>query len=283
MKTTAEGNSYVRDVTESGVRTFRHVATGEVLHGQVGPWKEAWQLYVTPAGLATRIGEVTVWDLGLGCGAQLLACLEAFLGNPALTRCDVLSFDLEKDGLTALLEDKHDHAHALSYEDALRRFIAAAPGETVEIESGGRVFRWRFVGGDIRDTIDGTDYPPADFFFYDFFSSANYPWLWRRALFSSLRRNSTPNARLITYASATAARSAIAAGGFYLGLGIPSGRKVNSTVGACRLEDLDDPLPNRWRETFLTSHKPFLEDESDAEKAEITRRIREHPQFRKAQ
>lgn len=274
-----EGNAYVRDVTIHGVPTFRHVATGEVLHGQVGPWKEAWQLYLEPAGLLTREGAVTVYDLGLGCGAQVLACLEAFKKNPGLTQCDVVSFDLEKAGLTALLADAADHPHALAHIEDLERFVRAGDDDIVEVREGARVFRWRFLRGDFRATMLRDDLPQADFFFFDFFSPSSHPWLWRPAVFQRLRALATSRARLITYASATCARTAIVSGGFYIGYGIPSGRKVKSTVGACALEDLADPFPAKWRDTFLASHKPFLPDATEEEKAEVTARLLAHPQF----
>ncbi|MCA2959736.1 MAG: hypothetical protein IOD12_05750 [Silvanigrellales bacterium] len=274
-----EGNAYVRDVTVHGVPTFRHVATGEVLHGQVGPWKEAWQLYLEPSDLLHRKGEATVYDLGLGCGAQLLACLDAFKRNPDLSNCEVVSFDLEKAGLVALLADATSHPHALAHKDDLERFVQADDASVVEVHKGARVFRWRFLRGDFRETMLRDDLPLADFFFFDFFSPSSHPWLWRPSVFRRLRELSTPQARLITYASATCARTAIVSGGFYIGYGIPSGRKVKSTVGACRLEDLDEPFPPKWRDTFLASHKPFLPDASDEEKAEVTESLLSHPQF----
>lgn len=274
-----EGNAYVRDVTVHGVPTFRHVATGEVLHGQVGPWKEAWQLYVEPSGLLHRTGMATVYDLGLGCGAQLLACLDAFKRNPDLAACTVVSFDLEKAGLVALLADAASHPHALAHKAELERFVRAGDTDTVEVQKDSRVFRWRFVRGDFLETMHHSDLPLADFFFFDFFSPSSHPWLWRPAVFRRLRALSTPRAKLITYASATCARTALVAGGFYIGYGIPSGRKVKSTVGACQIEDLEEPFPSKWRDTFLASHKPFLPDATEEEKQDITTSLLAHPQF----
>jgi tRNA U34 5-methylaminomethyl-2-thiouridine-forming methyltransferase MnmC len=289
-----DGNSYVLDVTVGGDSTFRHVATGEVLHGQVGPWKEAWNLYVTPAGLSTRAGEVVVYDLGLGCGAQLLATLAAFRGNPALRHCTVVSFDLEDGGLRALAAEIQNFPYAQAYAEDIALFLDASRrasegrGQSGDeghdalverVEPDGRTFQWRFVRGDFCETIVRDDLPPADVIFFDFFSPARHPWLWRRRIFEALRERSTERALLFTYTSASAARATLAAGGFFVGLSPPSGKKVKSTVGARTHADLLDPLPASWKRTFLTSHKGFLEGESDEEKAAITERIVAHPQF----
>jgi len=279
-----EGNQYEPCETASGVKTFRHVATGEILHGQVGPWKEAWTLYVEPSGLPRARGNVVVYDLGLGCGAQLLAAFEAFFANTALTRLDVVSFDLEKSGLELLRSQLDDHPYAAPHAALLDAMISRDMVETRSPD--GRLATWRFVAGDYRDTIRAPeaggawDLPLADVIFFDFFSPSSHPWLWHLEAMRNLRARSSERACLYSYTSATRGRATMAAAGFFLGLGEPSGMKKNSTIAACRIEDLTSPLPARWRDTFLTSQAAYLDDEPEAARIEIREAILSHPQFR---
>lgn len=272
----ATGNTYAMDVTIHGDPTFRHVATGEVLHGQVGPWQEAWQLYLNPSGLLSRKGKVTVYDAGMGCGAQLLATYETFQNNRDLLEMTVVSFDLEKAGLHLLRAHIHEFPYAVPYEALLDAMLAS---DTVELLVDGRVFRWQFVRGDFRETIKTPGLPKADLVYYDFFSPASQPWLWTLAVLEPLFRACSHEAKFITYASATCVRALLAASGFHVGLGIPSGRKKNSTMAAMRFEDLEEPLLPGWKKTFLTSHRPFTEAASQEEQDEIRVKVVTHPQF----
>ena len=101
----AEGNTYFLEELGEGIYSFRHVQTGEILHGSVGPVKEARDLYMGSSGLLKNASEtLVVFDVGMGCGAQLLALLD-FLNSDdaACSKLRIFSFDLEKNGLSALL------------------------------------------------------------------------------------------------------------------------------------------------------------------------------------
>lgn len=279
-----EGNAYALEMTIHGDPTFRHIATGEVLHGQVGPWKEALQLYVGPAGLAERTEPAVVFDVGMGCGAQLLAAYEAFEANPRFPALSVVSFDLEKAGLVALREHSAAFPHAARNASLIDAMIAS--DEVERALPDGRTFRWRFLRGDFKEVIAraargdlAASVPKADFVFYDFFSPASHPSLWSVAVFRDLRSLCGPRARLATYAGATCVRAALSAAGFYVGLGIPSGRKKNSTEAAVDPRDLGSPLPRAWRVTFLTSHKPFVEGASEEEQKAVREGVLANPQF----
>lgn len=274
------GNSYVLVETAKGVPTFRHVATGENLHGQVGPWEEAIALYIEPSGLLSHSGSVVVYDVGMGCAAQVLATLWAWRENSKIDRCEVVSFDLEKQGLESLLSHAEKFLFAQRERVILERMVL---NDSVSIFSDdGREFVWRFLGGDYRETVVAPamkTIPKADKVFYDFFSPASHPELWTCEMFSNLWPYVSQTGTLFTYSCATRVRAALLAAGFCVGLGVPSGKKAKTTVAAVRFSDLREPLPAAWLETFRRSDAGYFDCEKPVFIEKIRENIFSHRQF----
>jgi tRNA U34 5-methylaminomethyl-2-thiouridine-forming methyltransferase MnmC len=273
------GNSYAIGETSTGIPTFFHLATGETLHGQVGPWEEAKNLYISLSGLKAREGHVVVHDLGLGCGTLALAALDAFSQNSALSHMEILSYDLEMHGVVALLEHIERFPYAAPFCAVLDDFVAK--GATRFSTPDGRDAVWRFVPGDFALT-SAVVLPlehKADVIFFDFFSPKSLPKLWTHNIFKNIFRNSTKEAILITSSSATSTRAALAAAGFFVGLAPASGKRQHSTVASKKLCNLELPLPASWKETFYRSHVAFCEAEDDESKSFIRQKIDSHPQF----
>jgi tRNA U34 5-methylaminomethyl-2-thiouridine-forming methyltransferase MnmC len=190
-----------------------------------------------------------------------------------------VSFDLEKKGIDALLENLSHFPFAVAEREALERFAAS---DYVVIEDGERRFEWRFLEGDYCHTISdpaNADIPPADHVFFDFFSPASHPQLWTYEVFCHLMKHCSPSARLYTYCCATRARANLLAAGFFVGFGIPSGKKSKTTIAARRREDLLEPLPPTFADTFRRSHIPFLSTERPELHEEIREKVFNHPQF----
>ncbi|MEN9810955.1 MAG: hypothetical protein RLZZ488_2522 [Pseudomonadota bacterium] len=280
-----DGNAYVLEVLDSGVASFRHLQTGELLHGSVGPEKEARDLYMAHSGLQESGKEsLVVFDVGMGCGAQLLALLDFFHSPDSnFKKLQIFSFDLEKEGLHALLS-------ASQYFDGARRyksFIEQACSEDKVLAPSvrGKSLEWNFIGGDFRSTISGfsknNTYPKADAIFFDFFSPASHPWLWTFDLFTIIRSCSHNQTRLITHSSATCVKAALAAAGWFVGHTIASGKKAKSIMAAGSMDELSDPLPAGFLATFERSGKPFCNAETEDSKKAITAALRAHPQFQK--
>ena len=80
------------------------------------------------------------------------------------------------------------------------------------------------------------------------------------------------------------ARAALLLGGFFVGVGHPSGLKEETTVAANRLELLDDPLDRRWLERAKCSHSAEPMGGPVYRQAplspETRERLQQHPQFR---
>jgi tRNA U34 5-methylaminomethyl-2-thiouridine-forming methyltransferase MnmC len=279
-----DGNEYVLEDIGGGVFSFRHLQTGEILHGSVGPAKEARELYVGSSGLIqNKAHECVVFDIGTGCGAQLLALLD-FLSSPhaACQTLRVFSFDLEKKGLRALIAAAGHFPQATTHLEFLNRAVASDEVNWTIADS--KLLKWSFIGGDFRETVllplNNDENLKADAVFYDFFSPASHPWLWTHELFKKLFLYSHPKTRLVTYSSATCVKAALAAAGWYVGHTIASGKKAKSIIAAGSLDELEDPLPCRFLSTFENSHKPFCAAETDESKRLIGEQLRLHPQFR---
>lgn len=280
--TTKQGNHYTLEILDNGVVSFRHTQTGEILHGSVGPEREAKELYIKASGLTSwNSCTAVVFDVGMGCAAQLLALLDFLESSTSIETLVVYSFDLEKHGLRAALEAREQfpsvERHHLFLEEAIKK-----DGFAWTTTLGKRL-KWNFVAGDFRQSLDLllTNSPTvkADFIFYDFFSPASHPWLWTYELFKLLRKASNDNTRLVTYSSATCVKAALGAAGWFVGTTIASGKKASSIIAGSRIELLANPLPAKFLLTFQSSHKPFCDSESEATRQEIREKISSHPQF----
>ena len=279
----SHGNDYQLEILDNGVVSFRHQQTGEILHGSVGPEKEAEQLYIQASGLVHWPHSVaTVFDIGMGCGAQLLALLDFLSSDSPCNQLDIFSFDLEKNGLKAALEAQAHFASVRRHCNFLAR--ACQENHFTWTMSNGKSLRWTFVEGDFLQTILAPKIAnpelKADFIFYDFFSPASHPWLWTHDLFSKLFQYAVPQTRLVTYSSATCVKAALAAAGWYVGTTIPSGKKAHSILAAGSLARLENPLNSSFLGPFERSHKPFCEAESESSKRAIREQLAEHPQFK---
>jgi hypothetical protein len=130
--------------------------------------------------------------------------------------------------------------------------------------------------------------PPPHAILFDPHSPKKNPAMWTVPLFADLFRHVDPQrpCMLATYTRSTMARVALLLGGFFAGVGHPSGLKEETTVAANRLDLLDEPLDRRWLERAKCSHSaepltglvyrqaPLL--------PETWEKLRRHPQFSNA-
>jgi S-adenosyl-L-methionine-dependent methyltransferase len=279
MSLKEQGNKYILANTVSGIPTFQHVATSEVLHGQVGPYEEATNLYVEHSHILKFNQSAVVYDLGMGCGAQLIAMYRAFLRNKNLPKLTVVSFDLEKEGLVALLENIKLFPYVAEFNELLPKCLSQ--NHFIHFLDDGRIFEWFFIEGDFQETVAqpaGT-YPLADIICYDFFSPANQPHLWTYEVFVDLKKHMASISKIITYSSATCIRAVMLAVGLFVGFGPISGKKSKSTIAATLLSQLEEPLPLEWKNTFGRSGAKFCEVEIEKSKQDIIYLIESHPQW----
>ena len=139
-------------------------------------------------------------------------------------------------------------------------------------------------GADRRDAGPALSAPHAILF--DPHSPKKNPAMWTAALFADLFRQLDPArpCALATYTRSTMARVALLLGGFFVGVGHPSGLKEETTVAANRLDLLDEPLDHRWLERAKSSHSAEPLSGPVYRQAplspETLEKLRAHPQFR---
>ena len=276
------GNKYTIETLDNCVVSFKHIQSGEILHGSVGPEKEARELYIEASGLSQcNKNAATVFDVGTGCAAQLLALLDFMTESTAIKKLKVFSFDLEKEGISAVLSAHKTFPAAQRHRLFLEKALKASEFQW-DLENGGQL-DWSFIEGDFRNTLPqmkNDESTKADYIFYDFFSPASHPWLWTYDLFSTLKTHSNSDTCFVTYSSATSVKAALLAAGWFVGTTIASGKKAQSIFAASSMHNVKSPLSSKFISTLKASHKPFCDAETQASQKIIVEKVSEHSQFR---
>jgi queuine tRNA-ribosyltransferase len=120
---------------------------------------------------------------------------------------------------------------------------------------------------------------------FDPYSPKKNPSMWTVALFAGLLQRLDPRrpCALATYTRSTMARVAMLLGGFFVGVGHPSGLKEETTVAADRMELLAEPLDPLWLERAKSSHSAEPLDGQVYRQAPLSpgtwEKLRQHPQF----
>lgn len=274
---TREGN-FELVTLRNGARAVRHVGHGEVMHPSVGPWQEAQALYVEQSRLAQLLQfegpPLRIWDVGLGAGTNAVAALTCArdLGARQRRALHVVSFEIDLAPLRLALADAEGFPFLQPFAAAGEALVATGRW------SDGRS-HWELQLGDALTLWQGV-WAKADVIFFDPFSPSANPALWTPRAFQLLRRHareSDEGCALFTYSAATPTRVSLLLGGFFVGTGVATGMKVETTDAATRRERLAQPLGQRWLERWQRSssrapHGVPLDDE-------IQRAIREHAQF----
>ncbi len=263
----------------NGTRAVRNRVHGEVMHPSVGPWQEAQALYVAQSGLADRLQQpgapLCVWDVGLGAGTNAVAALTCAraLGAAQRRALHVVSFEIDLAPLRLALADREGFPFLQPFASAAEELVAS------QRWSEG-LLRWDLHLGD-AEALWQQHWDPASIVFFDPFSPASNPTLWTPNAFATLRRHAREDGEgctLFTYSSATPTRASLLLGGFYVGTGMATGMKSETTVAATRRELLAQPLDQRWlaRWERSTSRAPH----GTAFDASVEAALRGHAQFK---
>lgn len=263
----------------NGTRAVRHLGHGEVMHPSVGPWQEACALYVEQSRLADKLQlegpPLQVWDVGLGAGTNAVAALTCAraLGERQRRELRVVSFEIDLAPLRLALADAPGFPFLQPFADATRTLLRG------DRWSEGRS-HWQLHLADAAELWRGS-WEAADLIFFDPFSPSSNPALWTPSAFASLRAHARENrdgCTLFTYSAATPTRVSLLLGGFYVGTGVATGMKKETTVAATQRALLAQPLDARWlarweRSAAQAPHGVILNEE-------IQRAVRGHRQFR---
>ena len=233
-----------------GGRSIRSLTHGETMHIGTNPRTEALELHIEQQRLVERVGEwnqdrpFVIWDIGLGPAGNALTALEALRGTTAAV--EIHSFEIS----TEVLEFALLHAEALEYLVGWEAVITQLlnEGETAPLPN----VRWVLHRGDFsRDIAKGQLKAPApSAIFFDPYSPARNLEMWNletfRALWKVVSVPDTPPCLMTNYTRSTAVRVTMALAGWFVGTGVPTGEKSETTIVANRLELLARPLGKAW-------------------------------------
>jgi tRNA U34 5-methylaminomethyl-2-thiouridine-forming methyltransferase MnmC len=238
----------------NGARAVRHLGHGEVMHPSIGPWQEALRLYVDQPRLAERLRlpgpPLVILDVGLGAATNAVAALTRAreLGSERRRALEVISLEVDLAPLRLALADPMGFPFLQPFRDAAEALMRDGVWE-------GEGLRWRLLLGNAISQLQG-ELPPADLVFFDPFSPASNPEMWTEAVLSQVRSRSREDgegALLMTYSAATPTRVTLLLAGFYVGPGVSTGTKGETTIASTRLEALESPLGARWLERWRRS------------------------------
>jgi queuine tRNA-ribosyltransferase len=258
---------------------------GETMHSEMGPDEEARSVYLEQTRLAERLtrmpaqetGPLVLYDIGMGIASNALAAMRLTMCLKDARPLHLVSFENSLRGLELALQDPAHFKTQDEQRDILETLISERRWQSAD----GRIL-WELRLGDF---LNQELAPEPEVIFFDFFSPQSSPDLWTSSVFKRLftacssRRLRNQSTVLATYSAATFARSALLLAGFYVGYGLATSHKSETTLVSTRLGDLAKPLGKTWTERLKRSSKPLPVDIAFSEHEAVISKILAHPQF----
>lgn len=240
----------------NGAWAVQALAYGEKMHPGLGPAVEAELLHVGQLQIRERLrqhaGEFVVWDVGLGAAANALAVLRATREFPNPVR--LLSFDDTAEPLAFALQHANQLGYFAGYESEVDTILKQ---HRVRFHDHCHAVDWEFHLGDFPAllacalaTPTGLSFPPPHAILFDAFSPAKNPAMWTLQLFTNLFRLLDPSrpCNFATYSRSTMLRVTLMLAGFFVGRGVATGLKEETTIAANTPELIESLLDERWLE-----------------------------------
>ena len=189
-------------------------------------------------------------------------------GGPAIS--EIVSLEIDLAPLELALGDPEGFPWLSPWSQSAKALLSTHRWEEPSLS-------WRVYVGDALKTLEELD-GVFDLCFFNPFSPEANPELWSVGFFRALRsRTRYDGAMLATYSSATPTRVSLLLAGFFVGQGLSTGTRVETTVAATKKDLLYAPLGDRWlqrwrQSTARSAHGLPLTPE-------IEQAVREHPQF----
>jgi queuine tRNA-ribosyltransferase len=248
------------------------------MHSVNHPDVEAEQIYVAQsvaiaqASAASLPRPLVVWDVGLGAAHNAMALIRTLDRAPNHGPVALVSFETDLDAFHLALRHQKQFAHLRHPGPHL-----LAKNQRFRREN----LTWTLCEGDFLTAFP--DHAPPDVIFYDPFSAKveNAPWSLTsfRRLFAHLDRTT----ELFTFTSSTAVRTSLLAAGFYVGRGVATGPRMETTIalklGGARSEAAHPLLGRDWLERRARSSARFGVDISPEHHDDVERLVVNHAQF----
>ncbi len=274
-----------------GAFSVRARSYAETMHPGVGPEAEAEALYVRQTGLIERLqrheGEFVIWDIGLGAAANALTVLRRVEQVARPLQLRMFSFDDTTGPLAFALQHAAELPYLSGYESTVATLVER---RAVTLERGRQEVRWELGLGDFPTLLTSetaASWPRPHLILFDPFSPARNPAMWTRSVFGHLFSRLDPQrpCLLSTYSRSTATRVALLLAGFWVGAGLATGLKEETTVAANVPDLIASPLDQRWLERARRSDSAEPLIDSVYRKAPLTTetwsRLQGHPQFQR--
>lgn len=276
-----------------GFSSIRQKSSGEIMHSVNPPLEEAHRIYIEQPRLVERIWksdsglvrEWVIWDVGLGAATNAMAAIRAIEQAASqvqgaaekMNRIRVISFENDLDSLRLAL-------HHIPRFPQLQHGAPTTVLKEGKWSSKSLPLEWELIEGDFLQKLDQVS--PPDLIFYDPFSYKTDSSLWTLGAFRQVfEKCSGRRVDLYTYSASTSVRSALLAAGFFVGRGVGTGPKEETTVAwtagdtgnqFLRSESL---LGQEWLARWERSGSKFPLGLHELEKVSLKNAIRLHPQF----
>jgi len=252
-------NGYTLVRLRNGAHTVRSAAHGETMHPGLGPAAEGRALYADQVRLEERWrepdGEVVVWDVGLGAAANVVTVLRAVRERALPGSLRIVSFDHGLEPLSFAFANREALGYLDGYESFVTQILA---GRRASFRVGSCAVQWEVCLADFPQRL--AEAPTQQWgkprvILFDPWSPAKNPAMWTAPLFADLYRHLDPAipCSLATYSRSTMVRVALLLAGFWVGAGVPTGSKEETTLAANRPELIRAPLDGRWLERVRRS------------------------------
>jgi hypothetical protein len=240
------GVHYELVTLRGGSHSIRSTAHGETMHIGTDPRTEAMELHVGQQRLAERVALGTgadpfvIWDIGLGPAGNALTSIEVLKETDKPV--EIHSFEID----TGVLEFALWHSGALGYLEGWESVVGQllAKGEVFPVPK----IRWCLHRGDFSRSTPKAPVPSAIFF--DPYSPARNAEMWSLETFRMIRSFvggvGAPDCMMTNYTRSTSVRVTMLLAGWFVGTGVPTGEKEETTIAANRPGLLEKPLDHGW-------------------------------------
>ncbi|MBC7386527.1 MAG: hypothetical protein H7301_10260 [Cryobacterium sp.] len=239
---------------ENGTSTLVDAENGQAMHSKIGPEAEAQIVYANLARLSERLTsekcELVLYDVGMGTASNVLVTLDEIREQEKCAgRLEIFSFEEKPEGLEAALQNLDAFPLLGNWENTLRLLLR---DRMVHFTVGEVSINWYLKVGDFYSLLSGI--VPADLIYFDFYSPKIMPELWSLEKFSVLRSHlGESSTALYTYSVASPVRLNLLLAGFFVGSGVSTGMKNDTTIAHTNFSELSSPLTRDWLKKLETS------------------------------